>query len=190
MACAPSGSCCFTRKLSGASAALHSKMLHSGVPAGLFVPPLCMAARHCLVFQRGSWEAAGRYSRGPPRSGVSCKLSCCIWGKRMNLVQSTSPCSPALGNEVWTPRTQDGNFHWPGAAPTQRSHPRCQHMELTGYKLGKQLHGDLSHSSHARMHGLNMKNDRNRILSCNRRMSQARNHAGGSMGQSTAQRIH
>lgn len=191
MAYAPMDSCCFTHKLGGVTPELHSQMLRfGGIPGGLFVPILCMVARHCLVFQPDFWEAAECYSHGPPRSGASCKPSCCTFGSRMHLRRSTSLCNPAPGNEVWTPPAQGGNFRWPCAALTPHSPLRCQHMGLTGYKIGKQLHGDLSHSSHARTHGLNMKNDQNKRLSCNHRMSLARNHADGSMGPSTARRSH
>lgn len=176
------------RELSGVTSRLHLKMLHFGeIPTGLSAPLLCMVARHCLVFQPDFWEAAGCYSHGPPRSGASCKPSCCILGIQMHLIRSASPCNPALGNEVWIPPTQGGNFHWPHAAPEPCSPLHCQHMELTGHRLGKLQHGDLW-PSHARMHGMNMKNDQNKRFSCNRHMSLARNHAGGNMGQNTAQR--
>lgn len=182
MACAPTESFCFMCELSDATSQLHSKMQHFDEM------PLCMIARQCLVFPPEFWEAAGCCSRGPHQSGASCKPSCYILSMRMNLIRSTSPCSPELGNEVWTPPTQGGNFHWSYAASTPHSPPHCQHMELTGHSLGKQQRGDLWHSSHARMRELNMRNVQNKRLSCSRRMWLARNHAGGNMGQSTARR--
>lgn len=195
MACAPIESCRFRCELDGATSQLHVKTQHfDDMPAVLSVLILCrvvfVVARRRLVFQLEFWEAAGFCNHGPPQSGASYKPLCCTLGMRMNSIQSTSPCSLELGNEVWTPPPQGGNFHWPHAASTPHSHPHCPHMELTGHRLGKQQHVDLWQPVHARMREPSMKNDQNKTLSCNRRMWLARNHADDNMGQSTALRSH